>query len=62
MESDRENMQAESVLYGITGDVLSKSEVFFLQYKATSGKEVYTGFEQFKTDGVDMAELDHLRM
>ena len=39
-----------------------KVEYFSKKFKATSEKEVYELFEQFKTDGFDMSKLDHLRM
>ena len=65
LESDEEveNMETESVLhYNVYTDSLSKCELWFLKFKASSGKEVYSLFELFKTDGVNMNQIDHLIM
>ena len=56
-------MATQCVLHDdISGDVVSKSETFYLKYKGANGNEVYGLFEQFKTDGVDMSKLDYLLM
>ena len=56
-------METDAILHGDTsGDLLAKCEVYYTKFKAKFGKQVYALFEQFKTDGVDMAKLDQLIM
>ena len=60
IEEDNE-METESILHDDTSiDTLSKIEKFYLKQEMANGKEVYALFEQFKTDGVDFTNLDHL--
>ena len=65
LESDGEieNMETESILHdNVYTDTLSKCERWYLRFNASNGKEVYSIFELFKTDGVDMSKVDHLIM
>ena len=43
-------------------DILTNCEYFYLKFQGVFGKEVYSLFELFKTDGVDMTKIDHLLM
>ena len=62
-EEEVENMEMESVLYdNIHTDSMSKCKQWYLKFKARSGKEVYSHFELFKSDGVDMNKIHHLIM
>ena len=61
--AEDEEMETESILHDDTTiDILSKAEKFYLKCSVTNGKEIYAVFEQFKTDGVDIAKIDHLLM
>ena len=60
---NNEDMDTTSVMHAdISVGTISNSENFYLRYNATNGKEVYTLFNQFKTDGVDMSKIDPLLM
>ena len=41
-------------------DTLSLREQWYLKFKGNHGKEVYSLLELFKTDGVDITQIDHL--
>ena len=62
-EEELEDMETESMLHdNVHTDSMSKCELWYLKFKASCGKEVYSLFELFKTDGVDMNKIDHLIM
>ena len=57
LESDGEieNMETESIMHdNIHTDTLSKCKQWYLKFKANHRKAVYSLFELFKTDRVDV--------
>ena len=62
-DGEIENIKMESILHdNVHTDTLSKCERWYLRFNASNGKEVYSIFELFKTDGLDMSKVDHLIM
>ena len=56
-------MDMESILHdNDKTDTLTNCKNFYLKFQGVLGKEVYSSFELFKTDGVDMTKIDHLLM
>ena len=41
-------------------DILSNAEVFYKRYEGTEPKDVWTSFDIFETNSIDMAKLDNL--
>ena len=63
VDNENEDMETEFVLHdGIAIAVYSKSETFYLKFRATNGNEVCGLFKQFKTHEVDLFKLDQLLM
>ena len=62
MDSDKDDMDTEMIVYDNAFDTLSSCEQSYQKFKATTGKEVFALFAQFQTDGVDMNKIDLLIM
>ena len=58
VESEKDDMDTEVVIYDNDFDTLSNCEQFYQKFKGKSGKEVFALFSQFQTDGIDMNKID----
>ena len=54
-------METEQFLHdNLDFDILSNAEVFYKKYEGTEPKHVWTSFDIFETNSIDMAKLDNL--
>ena len=57
----REEMDTESFLHdNLDFDTLSNAELFYTKYEGTEPKDVWTSFDIFETNSIDMSKLDNL--
>ena len=61
VEEEAKEMETESFLHdNLDFDILSNAEVFYKRYEGTEPKDVWTSFDIFETNSIDMAKLDNL--
>ena len=54
-------MDTESFLHdNLDFDTLSNAELFYTKYEGTEPKDVWTSFDIFETNSIDMSKLDNL--
>ena len=60
-EIPREEMETESILHdNLDFDILTKAELFYTRFEGKEGKDVWTSFDIFETNSIDMTKLDNL--
>ena len=60
-EVTREDMETESILHdNLEFDFLSDAEFFYKNYEGKESKDVWTAFDIFETNSIDMSKLDNL--
>ena len=60
-EVTREDMETESILHdNLEFDILSDAELFYKNYEGKESKDVWTAFDIFETNSIDMSKLDNL--
>ena len=54
-------METESILHdNLDFDILTKAELFYTRFEGKEGKDVWTSFDIFETNSIDMTKLDNL--